>query len=155
MTKRVHIEGAHDYDEYIIGIASDERVWKLCFELNNILNINMLDERSSTNEDVKENEINPQNKDLLFETKALESVKRPLQYYEDTNSIRGREFALFVADSTNLPKTVRAFRYFLLLRIIDPPPPDLNKLIELLNGSALVRSAVNITHVKNIKSLIP
>lgn len=155
MTKRVHIEGAYDYDEYIIGIASDERVWKLCFELNNILNINMLDDRNLTIEDATENDNDPQNVDLLFEAKALKPVKQSLQYYEDTNSIRGREFALFVADNANLPKTIRAFRYFLLIRIIDPPPPDLTVLVEQLNGSALVRSAVNISNVKNIKSLIP
>ncbi|MEL6590923.1 MAG: hypothetical protein AAFQ68_12615 [Bacteroidota bacterium] len=155
MTKRVHIQGAHDYDESIIGIASDEKVWKLCFEINNLLEINLLEKGLSSEDDPRTQEIEKAEEDSLFTRKSLSPIKRPLRNYEDTNSDRGREFALFAIKSADLPATIRAFRYFLLIRAIDPPPPDLVSIVSKLNSSALIRSAVDLSNVKNIKSLIP
>lgn len=115
----------------------------------------MLESEVLSDESRPNKEEEKKQEDLLFEARSLEPVKRPLRYYEDANSVRGREFALFVAESADLPKTVRAFRYFLLIRAIDPPPPDLTALVAQLNESSLIRSAVDISNVKNIKSLIP
>ncbi|MEL7533488.1 MAG: hypothetical protein AAFN10_19395 [Bacteroidota bacterium] len=115
----------------------------------------MLESEVLPPESASKEEADKKNEDLLFEAKSFEPVKRPLRYYEDANSVRGREFALFAAESADLPKTVRAFRYFLLLRAIDSPPPDLPALVAQINESGLIRSAVDISNVKNIKSLIP
>lgn len=155
MTKRVHIQGAHDYDDFIIGIASDEKVWKLCFEINNLLGISLLEKDLPDEEDGGGKEIKEGKEDSLFTPKSLSPIKRPLRNYEDTNSSRGREYALFAIKSADLPATIRAFRYFLLIRATDPPPPDLVSTVRKLNSSALIRSAVDLSNVKNIKSLIP
>ena len=115
----------------------------------------MLESEVLSDESRPSKEEEKKKEELLYEAKSLEPVKRPLRYYEDANSVRGREFALFAAESADLPKTVRAFRYFLLIRAIDSPPPDLTALVVQLNESGLIRSAVDISNVKNIKSLIP
>ncbi len=154
LTKRVHIEGADDDDDQLIGIASDERIWKLCFEVNNSLKINLIDRGLPP--PLSPDSPPPEGTKLtsLFQPGRGGKNTRNLTYYEDTESFRGREFVLCSLEARQLPKEAKAFRYFLLIRAVEVPPPETETLLQQLNELPSVRSAVDITHFKNIKSLI-
>lgn len=154
MAKRVHIKGAFEYENLVIGIASDQRIWKLCFEVNKALSINLVGNRFQA-EMIPEEAPAPNAPESLFEDDTFPPPSRSLIYYEDTESQRGHEYILCEIEPIQLPKAAKAFRYFLLIRAVDTPAPNIDAILLQLHALESVRSAVDITHVKNIKSLLP
>ena len=110
MAKRVKIKGAFEYQYYVIGIASDERIWKLCFEINNSLTINLLQSDREEKKETEETVTNTENP--LFGEEDLTQHNRGPAYYEDTQTDPSREYVLTTADRSNLPKSAKAFPYF-------------------------------------------
>jgi hypothetical protein len=154
LAKRVHIKGAFDYRYQVIGVASDQRIWKLCFEVNKALNINLVGAEHPHGFQTDSPSDSPP-ADSLFQSDAFLPSSRSSIYYEDTESQRGREYTLCEIDAAQLPKALKAFRYFLLIRAIDSPLAPIDGILQQLLSLKSVRSAIDVTHVKNIKSLLP
>ncbi|MEZ4777558.1 MAG: hypothetical protein R3D00_30565 [Bacteroidia bacterium] len=154
MTKRIDIQDIFDYQCVVIGLASNERIWKLCYEVNRQLGLNLtekeLEEGKTEGEESEENT----SANSLFEASDFIPDDRPLAYYEDLHSDPRFEFILRKPDPNHLPKDARPFRFFFLIRAHDSPLPESADLIERLNKSSAILSAVDISHIKNIKQLV-
>ena len=155
MAKRIQIQKEDDYHYQIIGIASDERIWKVCYEINNLLKLRLkarpLDYAIPHDDtDLSENQ------QILFEQMEESGGLEDSRYYEDIETNKRVEYALFVQPvRSSLPKETKPFRYFFLIRSADQSPQDTGQIINALGSSTVIRSAVDITHIKQIKKLIP
>lgn len=146
--KRVQIQDPREYQSVIIGIATHVRIWKLCFELNLCLGLalSVFEEQELTaeNEDVDKEQ-------SLFKTALSSSQKNVV--YRDLESISGQEYFLHYPPQKRLVKEIQSFAYFLHLRFEKTNTPDLAEILSRINSLDLVVSAIDISHVKNIKSL--
>ncbi|MEZ4829524.1 MAG: hypothetical protein R3C61_25055 [Bacteroidia bacterium] len=153
MTKRIDIQNLFDYQYVVIGIASNDHIWKLCYEINRQLGLN-LTERELDEGKTEENASSDTTSTGLFDATDLSFGDRPLAYYEDMISDSRYEYILRKPDPNYLPKEARPFRFFFLVRTHDNPLPESADLIGRLSLSASVLSAVDISHIKNIKQLV-
>ncbi|MEM7372249.1 MAG: hypothetical protein AAF587_26765 [Bacteroidota bacterium] len=146
--KRVQIQDPLEYQSVVIGIATHERIWKLCFELNQCLElaltVNEQQELPPDNEAIEENQ-------SLFRMSPDRS-KRDV-FYQDLISISGQEFFLHYPPQKRLLPEIQTFAYFLHIRFEKTNTPDLAGILSSINALDLVVSAIDISHVKNIKSL--
>ena len=90
---------------------------------------------------------------LLFDLEDLD--EQIPDYYEDIETHERLEVALFQNKASNIPKEAKLFRYIFLLRAAGEKKPDLDYFLGQLNGLSFVISAVDITHIKNIKQILP
>lgn len=154
MSKRFQISQADDYQYFVIGIASDERIWKVCWEINQHLDLQLLF-REINPETVKQINENPSTGIIsLFSRTDWQKTDWWREYYEDTSSHSELEFALFANDLSISPKKVHPFRYFFLIRASGDNWHGLKSMLSQLNQIRAIRSAVDITGVKNINSII-
>ena len=107
MAKKTTIKDSFSGNDSIIGIASDEKIWKLAWELNRVLKMNL--------------EISPQ-------TGILEGAE---QGYEDRESSDSFEFFLIEnrPGKKKLPAIVKEFRFWFFLRPQKEPGADVQKWI--------------------------
>lgn len=154
LTKRIDIQDIFDYQCVVIGLASNERIWKLCYEVNLHLGLNLAEKELEQGKTGGENSPPNTLPQGLFEPLDFTPDDRPLAYYEDLYTDPRFEFILRKPDPALLPKEARPFRFFFLVRAHDGPLPEPADLIERLNKSSVVLSAVDISHIKNIKQLV-
>ncbi|MEO0469357.1 MAG: hypothetical protein AAF206_07050 [Bacteroidota bacterium] len=148
----MHIDQAFDEQHELIGIASDERIWKVCYEINNILTINLIENNTLSTASTESTDAHETPTGLF--SKQSDPVRRlPLARYEDHASVARKEFILATFDRSVLPKEAKAFRYLLLIRNETNDAPLADEAIIRLKDSNIIRSAVNLSHVNNIKSL--
>lgn len=152
--KKVKLEESADYQYLIIGIASAEPVFKLCWEINDSLNWSLKKAEidifhfTETSDSLAQ-KVRP----LLFEPDSIQP--ETTNYYEDHDNFPREEIALFEVSPHKIPKEIRAFRYILLLRSLKAQLPESVSLIQTLNELSFVISAIDITHLKNIKQILP
>jgi hypothetical protein len=152
--KKIKLEESFDYQHLIIGIASDEPIFKLCWEINESLIWALKKvELDILNFSEPMDSLAQKIKPLLFD--PLNFKTEPPAYYEDHDSFPRQEMALFEASIQKIPKEIRAFRYILLLRSVNAQLPESVSLIQTLNELSFVISAIDITHLKNIKQILP
>ena len=97
-----------------------------------------------------------ENQQMLFDQTEDKGRQEEERYYEDTETNKRIEYALFLQPArSSLPTETKPFRFFFLIRSADQSPQDTQKIIEQLGQSEVIRSAVDITHIKQIKQLIP
>jgi hypothetical protein len=152
--KKLKLEDDSDYQHLIMGIASDEPIFKLCWEINDSLNwslkkVELDDEHFPDEMDSIAYTIRP----LLFNPADFQAIT--WAYYEDHETYPRQEIALFEANPQKIPKEIRAFRYILLLRSNNSELQDSVSLTQALNELSFVISALDITHLKNIKQILP
>lgn len=152
MARKVYIEQSFDYQLLVIGIASTERVWKLCHEVNRALGISLQESRSEHPGGPAEPPATD-SPEGLFGQEAPGGAAGP--YYEDHSSHPEWEYALAALPAARLPREARAFRYALLVRCAGTAAPDPDDLIARLSTAPAVLSAMDLSQVKNIKSLLP
>ncbi len=153
MSKRVKIEYSFDYQYIGIGIACDEHIWKLCFEINQRLGLNLIEKEENSDFPEKSDDENIV-ENLLFREKDLPKVERPLAYYEDSTSHSRIEYILCKPDTDKIPRDARIFRFFFFLRSLSDSLPPAEDIIKQLKQITAVISVVDISHVQNIKNLI-
>lgn len=150
LVKRIEITEGLDYQYIAVGIASNERIWKLCYEINQSMGINLSEkEQKPPVSSEKPARTSPS----LFDPGAISKEDRPLDYYEDMTSKPPLEYILRKPDTTQLPKETRPFRFFLLIRSVSGPVPEAREVIMQLSSASAVLSAVDISHIRNIKQL--
>lgn len=153
MTKRIHIQEPFDYHYNVLGIASDAHIWKLCWEINQLLGLALVK---------KEKEVplhEPFNRAeevlvTLFKESELQPPADVQHYYEDIESNPKWEYTLFESDRSLSPKEAKPFRYFLVITSGEENGPELEDIVALLNQSEIILSSVDISDIKNIKNIL-
>ncbi len=148
MAKLIQINSDSSDNYRLIGIASDERIWKLCHEINMSLGIEM--KRVDTSLPVeKPISVEPN----LFQD-ASEEMPDEHPYYEDIDSEAGFTYSLFTNKHTISPKKVRAFRYFFLIRDEGNADIRIEEILKMLHTSPSIRTAVDISDATNLNEII-
>jgi hypothetical protein len=162
VAKRIqHIAEDFDYHYSIIGLASDDPIWKLCWQINQNLNLDLkkgdIEKLYGAEDPELASDFTPaiENVKTLFEGYEFETPQKVVDYYEDLESAPRREFALFEHSLRPSPKEAKVFRYFFLIRSPHDPPGDLEGYLEKLNAIPSILYAVDITGIRNIKQIIP
>ena len=134
LAKKNYIKVDMEIPATVLGIASNEKIWKLCWEINQALEISM-----------------GTGIDDLTQLKTRD-------VYLDQESDPSFEFSLFdkkLINAKKAPKTIREFRYFFVIRSFGDREPDVRTYLEALNRIDIVSIAVDLTEVKDIKNIIP
>ncbi len=153
LAKRIHIQEPFEYHHRVLGIASDAHIWKLCWEINQLLELNLVKKEKETPqpEQIKRAE---EVLATLFKESDLQPPGGVQHYYEDLESNPNREYTLFESDRSLSPKEAKPFRYFLLILSGEEDKPDLESMITRLNQSEIILSSVDISDIKNIKNIL-
>jgi hypothetical protein len=153
LTKRIHIREPFDDQYHVLGIASDAHIWKLCWEINQLLELNLVKKEK---EAPQREELNRAEEVLasLFKENELQPPSGVQHYYEDLESERNVEYTLFESDRSLSPKEAKPFRYFLMIMSTGEYKPDLAPMILRLNQSEIILSSVDISDIKNIKNIL-
>lgn len=118
----------------VLGIASNEKIWKLCWKINQELEINL-----GTGED-----------DL--------TQLKTRDVYIDQETEPAFEFSMFdkkLIPTRKVPKQIKEFRYFFLIRPLGEREPDPKVYLEALNRIDIISIAVDLTEMKDIKNILP
>lgn len=150
MSKRIHIHESEQDDVYVVGISSEEKVWKICWEINQILAIQL---RQAEHPDAEEGVTNVVDSSSMLP--GMDALQIPPSYYEYQTSNEEKEYFLVGGELTDIPKSVKFFRYFLIIRSVSKEFIDLPEVLRLLNKSDLIQAAADLTHVKDIKLILP
>ncbi len=150
MAKRIEFSHTTDFQDLVIGIATDVRSWKLCYELNQILGLQL---RNTDHPHPKE-PIPDQDPEysLLPPDSAGPFVE---EFYEDHDSFPSREVVLYSKDPQNIPAEARPFRFFLLIRSEIGQQTLPGALLSALGQSPLITSAVDLSSIKQLQHLLP
>ncbi|GAB4426046.1 MAG: hypothetical protein OHK0039_43920 [Bacteroidia bacterium] len=157
MPRKVRIQSTEDEAIVFIGIASDERIWKLCHALNQLLGLNLLPLEPPDTPATQDK----QSPDKTYQPLLLDMPAAPPDeqsyIYEDNQSHVPLEFVLCAGNRSTLPQEARPFSAFLVIHYPHLPFPGWNpdRLLPLLNQSDLILSAVDISHLKNINQILP
>jgi hypothetical protein len=124
-----------DLDQHIavIGIASNDMVWKLCWKLNQALRINL-----ATAED----------------DEARGSV--PILYADDESDPEF-DYIFFenVLKRSQGTKLATKFRFWLVIKGKKDQSPETVTLVRVISEIDIVSMALNLTDEKDIKKLLP
>lgn len=133
MGKNNYIKFDFEAPAYVVGVASNDRIWKLCWNINQLLDLNLASARQEV---------------VDF---------RPTDIYEDTESSLDYEFAFFENNfkSRKVPKKAREFRFWFVIKLRKEKEPDITSFIRKLNQVENISLAVDLSQEKDIKSLIP
>jgi hypothetical protein len=152
LPRKAHIQAPENEGFTAIGIASHERIWKLCFELNHALQLHLRRREDEPNRAPAA----PTPATLLTPDDLL--AQAPLQaIYEDPETLPQVECLLCNINRRSLPPAARPFPFFFLLHYRENAalPWDTDSLLAKLNAAEAVISAVDLTHIKNIKLVLP
>lgn len=131
LAKVNHIKLEDDAPSYVVGIASNERAWKLTFDLNQALGIQL--EADS------------------------EGIGPGRAAYVDADSDPDYDY-LMVENSfpvRKVPRIARQFRFWLVLRPKRDAESPLRDLIQNLGQVASVSLAHDLSEVDELKKLLP
>lgn len=151
MSRKIQLEPTHGYAWRIIGIASDSAIWKLCFELNSALGINL---KAIAFDPDSDPGLDTNSLPSLFRDTQIRATLQPVECYEDMDSFPRREYVLLQPQKASLPAEVRAFSFFLVVRTPLEDVSVSDSTLQQLNSLEVVRSAVDLTHQKNLKNAL-
>ena len=117
----------------VIGIASNEKIWKLCWSINQQLNL----ELASAEEQVAEVSGNVIYTD--FESSS------DYDYFLFENNFPGRKVS----------RLAKQFRYWLVIRQIRDEQPNLRDYLTKLTEVSAISLAHDLSEEKDIKKLLP
>jgi hypothetical protein len=124
-----------DFDQpaTVIGIASNDKIWKLCWKLNQVLSINL-----ATAED------------------DVTRVKGPILYIDAETDPRF-DYTFFENDlkPSQGTKLSRQFRYWLVVKNKKDESPDKGELLKNVATIDIVSLAHDLSDEKDIKKLLP
>lgn len=133
MARKNLIKLEFDTPAFVLGLASNEKIWKLCWGINQELNLSL----ASAEEQVAEVSGNVIYTD--FESSS------DFDFFLIENNFPGRKVS----------KLAKKFRYWLVIRQIREEEPDLQDLLTKLAQVNSVTLAHDLTEEKDIKKLLP
>lgn len=133
MARRNVIKLEYDTPATVIGIASHEKIWKLCWKVNQELQITL----------------------ASAEEQVAEVAERAV--YTDFESDQDFDYFLFenAFQSRKVPVLARKFRYWLVIRHIRDEAPDISAFLQKLSHINIVSLAHDLSDEKDIKKLLP
>lgn len=133
VAKKNVIKLEFDAPATVLGIASNDKVWKVCWKINQQLGLNL-----ATAED-----------DML-------RVKGP-ELYTDFGTDAAFEFTFFenTFKSSKVPRLARQFRYWLVIKPQREAAPDVPEILRELGKIDNVSLAHDLSDEKDIKKLLP
>ena len=152
MAKKIQLENWEESEAILfVGIASDERIWKLCWEINRLLQIDM----KAVEKDTFEAKTEPF-KEWAAEHRLFSfSSEEDNIFYQDDKSRKDQDFLLFSARFTERSKGLRAFRYLFVIRYEGELFTSKQELISLVNSSPIILSAVDLTDYNDLNTQLP
>lgn len=133
MAKKNVIELEFDALTMVIGVASNDKVWKVCWKINKQLELNL----ATAEED-------------------MHRVKGP-ELYTDFDTDADFEYIFFENNfkSSKVPRLARSFRYWLVIKPQRSEIADVRSLLEKLGQIDNVSLAHDLSNEKDIKKLLP
>lgn len=118
----------------VLGIASNGKIWKLCWKINQELEIHLStgDPQVST----------------LNDRGVYTSIEEDSAF----------EFTLFdkkLISARKIPKNLKEFRYYFVVRPLGEREPDAGIFLQALNRIDIISVAVDLTEVQDIKNILP
>ncbi len=160
--KRIKFSQSLDHQDIVIGIVSDIRSWKLCYQLNQLLHLQLRNVREADFEGdfgLSSGPLNPSLADdsvgVFQDTLFDHSREFTPEMYEDSESFPSQEYLLYTKDPQNLPPEARPFRFFLLIRSESEPQLLATKVLESLQQSPAITFAADLSGDKHLQSLLP
>lgn len=149
LAKRLSFTEDSVNQDIILGIATDARSWKLCYEINHILEINL--------KNTSHFYPNSENPTLPASREVLNLPVDPFfqERFEDVESVAHTEYLLYTKDPQKLPKESKPFRFFLLIRSISVLSPVADIMIRRLMKVDIIHSVVNFSDYKHLQHLLP
>ena len=150
MPKRVQILGSDDWEMAAVGIASDVKIWKLCYEINRVLGLLLRAEGENPSSSIlpSSSNISP---NLFQQHPSPEYYELSPELYIDGISESNREYRLRSLKKSQLPKPVKSFAYFLLIKFDTHSPPDMQDILFRLKQSEWVVSVIDCSHLQQLK----
>ncbi len=133
MARKNLIKLDFDSPTSVLGIASNEKIWKLCWGINQELNLNL----SSAEERLAEVEGNVNYTD--FESSS------DFDFFLIENNFPGKKVS----------KLAKKFRYWLVIRQVREEQPELPELLTQLARVEAISLALDLSEEKDIKKLLP
>lgn len=133
MAKKNVLDLQHDHPVTVIGIASNEMIWRLCWKVNQALGLN-----------------------LAAEDGDVTRVREP-QRYEDYETDPDTDFLLFEQElkPSQGSRLARQFRYWLVVKPKRDVLPGTADLIHRIGTIDVVSMCHDLTAEKDILKLIP
>lgn len=133
MAKRNVIKLDMDLPETVLGIASNDKVWKVCWKINQGLGLQLASRDDSS---------------TLLAGPAV---------YTDEESDEDFFYQFFEPDfeSRKVPRLARQFRFWLVIKPKRDLAPDVPQLLQNLSGIDAVSLAHDLSQEKEIKKLLP
>ncbi len=133
MARKNLIKLEFDTPASVLGIASNEKIWKLCWGINQELSLSL----ASAEEQVSEVSGNVIYTD--FESSS------DFDYFLFENNFPGRKVS----------RLAKKFRYWLVIRQVREENPDLETLLANLSKVDTISLAHDLSDEKDIKKLLP
>jgi hypothetical protein len=133
LAKNNRIKLDFDGATYVLGLASNERIWKLCWELNQALKLTLGNE--------------------------VPDFSRPAggSDYNDLES--DPDFEYFLIENTNktakIAKIAQSFRYWLVIKPHQQKVPDLETMIRKLKSAEAISMVMDLTPFNQDKPFLP
>ncbi|MFN8393178.1 MAG: hypothetical protein U0176_00740 [Bacteroidia bacterium] len=133
MAKKNVLDLQHDHPVTVIGVASNEMIWRLCWKVNQALSLN-----------------------LAAEEGDVTRVREP-QRYIDYETDPDMDYLLFEPDlkPSQGSRLARQFRYWLVVKPKRDVLPDAAALSRELGGIDVVSMCHDLSNEKDILKLIP
>ncbi|HHG85464.1 MAG TPA: hypothetical protein ENJ82_12025 [Bacteroidetes bacterium] len=133
MAKKNVIKLEFDSPVAVIGVASNEKIWKICWGINQKLNLK-----------------------LATEQQDVMRVKGP-ETYSDIDSNPDFEFYFMenTFKSNKVSKLAKQFRFWLVIRPAKDELPDVAALLKMLAQIDNISLAHDLSNEKDIKNLLP
>ncbi len=134
MARKNVIKVEFDSPFTVLGIASNEKIWKVAWGINQALGLELTSRQEESNVNME-----------------------VLDLYTDYESNIDFDFLLFenTQPTRKVPPLARKFRFWLVIRQKRETTPEISKLLEQLGAVDLVTFAVDLTQEKDIKKLLP
>ena len=117
----------------VIGLASNEKVWKLAWKINQVLGLTM-----------------------ATEEEGFARLEGP-ELYQDLSTDADFEYVLFENGfkAPKVSKLAQQFRFWLLIRHKREVKPDVEGICKQLGAIDIVSLVRDLTHEKDIQKLLP
>ena len=134
MAKKNSIQLDFDSPSAVVGVASNDKVWKVCWNINQQLSLQL----ASAEDDV---------------TRGSKGPELYVDYESDANF----EYSFFenTFKTSKVPKLARQFRYWLVIRPKKELVPEVKGIIRALSEIENISLAHDLTNEKDIKKLLP
>ncbi|MEO0896170.1 MAG: hypothetical protein AAFY71_07230 [Bacteroidota bacterium] len=154
MSKKLHIKPSPDDQFKVLGINSEEKIWKLSFALNSALKLNL---QRSEKESLDEFEREEKPAQTLFSVEKETLISNESEFlYKDDRSFPKYTVILLASAGRNLPELARPFRYFLFLlyttREIDVQ--EWNTIEQSVQAIPSVLTTCDLTHLSELKNIL-